>query len=217
MASKLIQHLLSVVGAVVTVAGLLSILTSTSLKSWVKVHSYLVFVCLVFSIAAAFVVIDFAISRKRREGSVHDRRTVAQLLNAIPPNGSTIVWLKELFISKSIPIKHLDVLYDVFTEMQRNIVGLDNSKANRVYGNLRDAIVEFHSLAAFNLFSNEQYTVLERSPQWPWEQWQEASQEINNAHTTLIKAYDEFVRVCHKERLTDGDWGNAAQKLESAP
>lgn len=202
MARKLIQHLLSVIGAIVTGVGLLSIVTSTSLRSWVKVHSYLVFIGLILSIAIAFIVIDFVVSRERREGTPHDRKIVAQLLNAIPPNGNLIIWLKELFISKSIPIKHLSTLDDVASEMGRNVVGLDNPKANRAYSSLRDAIDAFHSLANFNLFSNDTYTVMERSPEWPWEQWRQASDEINNARVILIRTYDEFVRVCHKEHLT---------------
>jgi hypothetical protein len=55
--SVLMKHLSSLVGAIVTLGGLLSLLSSDSVKMWVKTHSYLVFVLLVLSVASAFLII----------------------------------------------------------------------------------------------------------------------------------------------------------------
>jgi NhaP-type Na+/H+ or K+/H+ antiporter len=195
------RHLLSFIGAIVTIAGLLSLLTSQSVKTWIKDHSYLVFIVLILSVTTASVVIDYVLSKKRRIATAHDRKIAEGLLNELPPDGSLIVWLKEFFISKSIPVKYLDLLEHIASQMHLNVVGLDNPEANQAYRRLESSAYELHSLACFNLFTNEDYTLMQNSPDWPWEQWQEASKQISEARSALVEAYDEFLQVCHKGGL----------------
>lgn len=201
MPAMLMKHLWSLVGGVVTLAGLLSLLASKSVKSWVKGHSYLIFIILIITVAIAFVVIDFILNRKRRQATEHDRRVVGDLLRALPPNGTVIVWLKDSFISKSVPIRYAEILEGVLNQMRFNVVGLDNLQANEAYGKMRDAIEKFIYLTTFNLFSNRDHTVAQKSPEWPWEQWEKASNEIDESCTALISTYDGFLRVCHKNQL----------------
>ncbi len=201
MAVILTKHLSSLIGVAAALAGILPMLTSNFVKNWVKSHSYLIFVILVITVTVAFVVIYFILNRKRGQATEHDRKIAANLLGALPPDGAIIVWLKKTFISKSVPIKYADILDDVLTRMRLNAVGLDNSQANEAYGKLREAIEKFTTLVTFNLFSNRDYTVLEKSPEWSWVQWKKASDDINEACTTLVKVYDEFLRVCHRNQL----------------
>jgi hypothetical protein len=192
---------LSVAGAVVTIAGILPLLTSASLKSWVRTHSYWVFVTLILAVTAAFIIIDIILTRKRQQGTDHDRETVSGFLERISPRSQIIVWLKENFISKSVPIKYVDLLDELSHEMKLNVMGLDNSSANQAYGTLRDAILVFLEHVTFDLFSNSEHTVLQNSPDWTREDWIAASGRINQARDTLVRTYDDFVRTCHKYGL----------------
>lgn len=201
VAGLLTNHLLFLLGAVLTVTGIVSLLTSKAVRIWTKDHSFLIFIILIMTVAASFVTIDFLLNGKRREATTHDRRMVRDVFEALPPDGPLIVWLKELFISKSIPIRYLTTLDNLSSKMRLNVVGLDNARANQAYGKLKEAIEVFHSTATFNLFSNDTFTTMEKSPDWPWEQWKKASDEIVEAHRVLVETYDQFVHVCHRYRL----------------
>jgi hypothetical protein len=201
MTAMLAKHLSALIGAAVTVAGILSLLTSSSVKNWVRNDSYLIFIILIIVVTVAFVIIDFILNRKRQQATGHDRKIVANLLSALPPDGAVIVWLKESFISKSVPIKYVDVLGDMLTQMRLNVVGLDNPQADEAYRKLKEALANFITVVTFNLFSSQDYTALQKSPEWPWAQWKKASDEINGACTMLVRVYDEFLLVCHKNQL----------------
>jgi hypothetical protein len=195
------KHLLSLAGGVTTIAGVVSLVTSDSLKNWVKTHGYLVFLILVLAITAAFVVIDIILSKKRKQGAEHDRRIVAQFMEKLPPHSQLIVWLKESFISKSVPVKYVDVLDELAHGMKLNVIGLDNAPANQAHGTLLNAIQEFLEYVTFDLFANADHAVLQNSQDWNREDWLAASARINHARDALVKAYDDFVLVCHRSGL----------------
>ncbi len=192
---------MSVIGAIVTIGGLVSLLTSEAVKMWVRNHSYWVFLALTLSIAAAFVAVDYVRSKKRKEATEHDRSVVVKILDKIPPDGKAIVWLKELYISKYAPVEYLNVLDAVHDQMQLNVIGLDNAEANGAYDRLKIAIGNFHSLVSFNLFMDDDYKTMTASQSWPWEQWKEVSHQLNEADDALVKAYDDFLRICHRNQL----------------
>lgn len=81
---------MSVIGAIVTIGGLLSLLTSGAVKTWIRNHSYWVFLALTLSIAAAFVAVDYVRSKKRKEATEHDRSVVAKILDKMPPDGKAM-------------------------------------------------------------------------------------------------------------------------------
>lgn len=201
MAVMLTKHLSSLIGAVVAIASVLSLLASKSVKSWARGHGYLILIILIAVVVTAFIVTDFLLNRKSEQAAVHDRQVVADILHALPPDGPIIVWLKDSFISSSVPIRYAEGLEGVFNKMRLNVVGLDNSQANEVYGKLRDAIYKFIYITTYNLFSNQDHTAAVKSPEWPYEKWSKVSDEINEACMALISAYDEFLRVCHKNHL----------------
>jgi hypothetical protein len=86
LAVTLTKHLSSLIGSVVALAGTLPMLASKSVKTWVESHNYLIFITLVITLAAAFVIIDFILNRKRDQVTEHDRKIVANLLSTLPPN-----------------------------------------------------------------------------------------------------------------------------------
>lgn len=201
MANRLTKHLLSVIGAIVTIGGLLSLLTSGAFKTWIRNHSYWVFLALILSITTAFVVVDYVRSMKRREATEHDRSVVAKILGRMPPDGKTIIWLKESYISKYAPVEYLDILDAVHDQIQRNVVGLDNAEANQACEKLKSAIGNFHSLVSVSLFMDDNYKTMNMSQSWPSKQWKEASHQLNETHDLLVQAYDDFLRICHRNQL----------------
>jgi hypothetical protein len=201
LVNQLMKHLWSFMGAIVTVAGLLSVLTSHSLKAWLKDYSYLIFIILVLSVAAAFVIIDYLVNKERRAATAHDQKLVGEVFDALPPNGSIMIWLKDQFVLKVVPVKYLDALDDVAYKMHLNVVGLDNPEANQAYRKLQDTIGTFYSLVESNLFMDGDPTVMKYAPEWPIERWRAASKQIKEARSTLIDTYDEFLRICHKNGL----------------
>jgi hypothetical protein len=104
-------------------------------------------------------------------------------------------------MSKSVPVKYIERLEMVFDSMRLSVVGLDDPDANRSYARLRDAIERFLEVTTGNLFASPDYTAMQNSPDWPWEQWKAASDEINTACNELVVAHDEFVLSCHKNGL----------------
>jgi hypothetical protein len=85
--------------------------------------------------------------------------------------------------------------------MQRNVIGLDNTEANQAYDRLKITIGNFRSLVSVNLFMDDDYKMMTASQSWPWEQWREASHQLNEADDALVKAYDDFLRICHRNQL----------------
>jgi hypothetical protein len=160
-----------------------------------------VFIAWVLTAAVALVVIDIILTRKRRQATIHDQRVVKEILGVLPPRGPIISWLKDDFMSKSVPVKYIERLEMVFDSMRLSVVGLDDPDANRSYARLRDAIERFLEVTTGNLFASPDYTAMQNSPDWPWEQWKAASDEINTACNELVVAHDEFVLSCHKNGL----------------
>jgi hypothetical protein len=191
----------SLIASAVAIITLLTALASEPLKAWVRGHSYWVFVALVLSVAGAFGVVDYVSSRRRDGATEHDLSVVAKIVDGMPPDGDTIVWLKESFISKYVPVKYLDVIGAVRDQMERNVLGLDDPESNQAYETLRDALGEFHSLICSNLFMDDEYKTMISSDEWPWDQWKEASDQINEARGSLVRAYDSFLRACHRSQL----------------
>jgi hypothetical protein len=109
--------------------------------------------------------------------------------------------LKESYLSKYAPVEYVNVLDAVHDQMQRNVIGLDNTEANQAYDRLKITIGNFRSLVSVNLFMDDDYKMMTASQSWPWEQWREASHQLNEADDALVKAYDDFLRICHRNQL----------------
>ena len=95
IAALLSSHLLSLAGGVLTIAGIVSLLVSTSVRSWVSSHSGLVFDALIVVSLIAFVLADYVAKTAREASSSHDRETVSKFLGIMSPDSVMTIWLKE--------------------------------------------------------------------------------------------------------------------------
>lgn len=202
---RLMKHLWSFIAALATIGGLLSLTSSTAIRTWINKYSYWVFLVLILVVGIViFFAIDYAESIKRKEPSAHDRSVVAKILEAIPPDGKTIIWLKELYVTKYAPVKHIDTLDEVYDQMERNVIGLDDRKANRAYLALKNAIADFCTVTNFELFFDDHD---DRMLKMKWydsrEEWKQTRDQLIEARDALVQAYDDFVRACHDRQLID--------------
>jgi hypothetical protein len=69
MAVRLTKHLFSMIGAVLALAGVLSLLASESVKSWAKSHGYLIFIIMIIVLAVAFAVTSVVRPKSAEPGS----------------------------------------------------------------------------------------------------------------------------------------------------
>lgn len=196
------RHVLALIAATVTVVGFSSIIVSSTLKNWVRAHSYLIFVVWLLTIVLALVAIDLLRNRRpeKTPATDHDRESVARVITKLPPDDSVIVWLKDNFITKSIPIKYLDRLSDIAQTISLNVVDLDNPEAELAYRALGSAIEKFNDSINWNMFGSDRGT-MERSYDWPDEQWRTAAEQILENRTNLVNVYDGFLRICHKNNI----------------
>jgi hypothetical protein len=212
MVDRLTSHLLALAGAIVTIASLVALLASESVKTWAKSHGYWIFIAWILTILVAFIVVDYATNRKRKEATQHDRDFVGRLLSRLPPDGPTISWLKYGFISTEIAVKQMEPLDKLNEQLALVVVGLDNREANDAYDQLRDAIGEFERLVTLHLQLTPDYKRF-KMPRMTDEKFSEARQELLNARGMLLTTYDNFLKICHKNRLDSGP----DQKIYSAP
>ena len=202
---RLMKHLWSFIAAIATIGSLLSLTSSTAIRTWINEHSYWVFLALILAVGIViFFAIHYAGSVKRKEPSTHDRSVVAKILKAIPPDGKTIIWLKELYVTKYAPVKHIDTLDEVHDQMERNVIGLDDRKASRAYLTLKNAIADFYTVTTFELFLDDHN---DRMLKMKWydsrEDWKTTRDQLIEARDALVRAYDDFVRICHDRQLID--------------
>ena len=205
MIKRLTDHVLSLIAAVVAIAGFISLLTSQSVERWVKGHSLWVFAGFIISIALTFIVVDYVTSRKGAEATEHDRIRVAHVLMDLPPDGPTIAWLKQGTVWNTLPYHVIEVLDKVLQDMELDVLGLDNRQANEAYVSLQRALEDFRSFVSLNLFmrdnNNRDYTRMSLSSEWSEEHRNEAADKIDALQAVAVRAYDNFLTVCHKKRL----------------
>jgi hypothetical protein len=201
IADHIVAHLLAFIGAIVTIAALISILTSKTVRSWLHVHSSWLFAIWLLTILAAFVAVDYMRNRKQSEPTKHDKDLVRKVLRKLPADGETIMWLKHSYIAKLVLVKHLDVIDDVLMSMHQDVLGMDNRKANHAYCTLRDAMERFRSHVSWNMFMDNTYERMQLSGSWSEKKRDETMTAIVANQEALVLAYDNFLITCHQCRL----------------
>ncbi len=70
---RLATYLLAILSSVVTVAGFLAILSTESLRRWLQVHAYLIFILLVVVILIALLTFKYHIMATATHSSIRQR------------------------------------------------------------------------------------------------------------------------------------------------
>jgi hypothetical protein len=201
IADQIVAHLLAFVGAIVTLAALVSLLASKGIRGLVHSHSSWLFTIWLLTILAAFVAIDSIRNRNQSEPTSHDKNIVKNIFRLLPADGETIRWLKNDYIGKLVPVKHLDVIDEVLVPMHQNVLGMDNRKANQAYCELRDVMEKFRMHISLNMFMDDAYERMLLSGQWSHKKRDETISITEAYQETLVVAYDSFLIICHRCRL----------------
>jgi hypothetical protein len=140
--------------------------------------------------------------------SDHDRNLFHRLLEQIPPDGEVLNWLKNSFVLKYFPVRHLDSVAQVGKIMNLEVIGFDDKEANDRYNDLQHAISNFHDKVLYYTFTDESCTRLEVPAEWrdrkDRQQYNTAMATIAEVRDTFIAAYDSFLNACHEKGIDRG-------------
>jgi hypothetical protein len=139
------------------------------------------------------------------QASGHDRDLFRRLLEQIPPDGEIIDWLKNNFVLKYFPVRHLDTVAQVARVMSLEVIGFDDQEANAQYDDLRHAIEDFHDKVLYYTITDQRGTRLEVPTEWrdreDRKQYNTAMDTIKEVRKAFVEAYDTFLHTCHKKRI----------------
>lgn len=144
-------------------------------------------------------------SSDAEQPSIHDRQLYRKFLDQLPPDGEVIDWLKNNFVLKYFPVRHLETVVQVAKAMSLEVVGFDDQEANDRYTNLRHAIDNFYDKVLYYTITDQGGTRLEVPTEWrdreDRKQYNTAMNTIKEVHKAFVEAYDNFLQTCHKKRI----------------
>jgi hypothetical protein len=131
----------------------------------------------------------------------HDRELYNRLMGLIPPGGEVIDWLKNNFMLKALPLRHVETITQVTKTMSLEVIGFDDKEVRDRYNDLRAAIDNFCSVGLDYTWTDKGNNWLEVPNEWKdkdLERYKIAMTTIANARDTLVAAYGSFLQICHK-------------------
>lgn len=146
-----------------------------------------------------------AVAPAEAQATTHDRDLFLRLLKQIPSDGEIIDWLKNNFVLKYFPVRHLDAVAQIAKAMSLEVVGFDDQEANDRYNELRQAIENFHDKILYHTLTDQGGTRLEvpteRRDRGDSKQYNAAMDTIKEVRKAFVEAYDSFVQTCHKKAI----------------
>jgi hypothetical protein len=209
----------ALIGAVVTIAAFIALITSETLKTWVKHYSYWVAVALVIVLLALWLLTEYAISLRRRlisnaipaadkpldsqtatRPSAHDSRLYSEILTDLPPDGMVMSWLKNDFVAKYMSVGNVDSLDQVIRQLRLKPIGFDDPQLHEITNELIQALSEFSETVTqyYQLTPTQDLLSLSGLSE---KSYQEALWAINNTRESIIISYNLFFRVAHEQGL----------------
>ena len=142
---------------------------------------------------------------QHEHATAHDRELYQRLLKQIPPDGEVIDWLKNNFVLKYFPVRHLDTVAHVAKVMSLEVVGFDEQEANDRYNDLRQAIDNFYDKLLYYTFTDQSGQRLEVPAEWrdreDRTQYNTAMSTIKEVRKAFVEAYDSFLQTCHNKGI----------------
>ena len=146
-----------------------------------------------------------AVAPAEAQATTHDRDLFLRLLKQIPSDGEIIDWLKNNFVLKYFPVRHLDAVAQIAKAMSLEVVGFDDKEANDRYNELRQAIENFHDKILYHTLTDQGGTRLEVPTEWrdrgDSKQYNAAMDTIKEVRKAFVEAYDSFLQTCHKKGI----------------
>ena len=226
------KYVMSAIGVVLSISGFVALVTTQSVKTWVKGHPYPIYLALIVAVLVVAGTLDYAYSMRKRIKlpSDHDKKLYGAALERLPVNGAVISWLKntEMTVSNNadFPADVLDALENTSEFSRTQPVGFDDTQLARSFDSLLEAIrgfcrtVDNWTLAAharqlkgmmapppgtFGL--GEALSGISNpsaSPHVVDADMEEETTALTHHHHELVKAYDHFIRTAHARGIDIG-------------
>jgi hypothetical protein len=213
------KYIMSVVGAVVSISGFVALVTTHSVKTWVKDHPYPIYVALIVAVLVIAGALNYAYSLRKRitTPSDHDRKFYIAALERLPPDGTAIDWLKRTRMTEAsvtdFPADALAALEKTIEFSRMQSVGFDDTRIAGSFESLTGAIAsfcqsverwtfamharQFGQMAPPSGTSPSGTSHPQVSPSATEVNVEEETVILTRHHRDLIYAYDTFIRTAH--------------------
>jgi hypothetical protein len=198
------KYIMSVIGVALSISGFVALVTTQSVRAWVKNHPYPIYLALIVALLVVAGTLDYAYNmRKRiRLPSDHDRKLCATTLERLPVNGPVIAWLKHTKVTEaSVSDFPADVLgaLEKTIEFSRTLpVGFDDAQLARSFESLIKASTSFcHSVDSWTFAAHSQRLKKIMAPPPGDASMEEGTTALTHRQHELVKAYDHFIRTAH--------------------
>jgi hypothetical protein len=209
-----VKYVMSTIGAVVSIGGFIALVTTKSVRIWVKSHPYPIYLALIVAVLVMAGILDYAYHLRKRImlPSNHDKKLYRAALERIPLNGTVVGWLKRTQMTEaSIADFPADVLgaLDLTIKFGQSLpVGFDDPRIAASFEALTTAIASFRQsvdswtfVAHSRQFKGTAVSSSGTSQPLLASRAADASTEeataLTRSHHDLVRAYDRFIRTAH--------------------
>jgi hypothetical protein len=219
------KYVMSAIGAALSISGFVALVTTQSVKTWVKSHPYPIYLALIVAVLAIAGTLDYAYNLRKRIKlpSDHDKKFYGAALERLPVNGTVIGWLKRTEMTEAsvadFPADVLSALEKTIEYSRTQPVGFDDTRVADSFESLIGAIASFRKSVDSWTFATHTrqfkgITALPPdisqpgkplsgtsqppvSPHVASGEMQEDSVTLTRNHHNLVSAYDQFIRTAH--------------------
>lgn len=189
---------MSAIGVAVSISGFVALVTSQSVKAWVKSHPYPIYLALIVAVLIIAGTLDYAYNLRKRitRPSDHDKKFYVAALERLPPNGAVIGWLKHTEMTAvsvdGFPADVLGALEKTIGFSRMRPVGFDDARIAGSFKSLTDSMVSFRQ-------SVDRWTLAVQARQFggTGSSLTAETAALTRRHHDLVRAYDRFIRTCH--------------------
>lgn len=203
-----------------SISGFVALVTTQSVKTWVKSHPYPIYLALIVAVLVLAGTLDYAYNLRKRITlpSDHDKRFYVAALERLPPNGTVISWLKHTEMTEAsiadFPADVLGALEKTVEFSRTQPVGFDDTRIARSFESLAGAITNFrqsvdrwtlamHARQSRRIAAPPSGTPPSGTSQPPISpraidaSMEEETAALTRRHHNFLKAYDRFIRTAH--------------------
>jgi hypothetical protein len=219
------KYVMSAIGAVLSISGFVALVTTQSVKTWVKGHPYPIYLALIAAVIVVAGTLDYAYNMRKRIKlpSDHDKKLYGAALERLSVNGAVISWLKHTELTAAnnadFPADVLDALEKTIEFSRTLPVGFDDTQLARSFESLLEAITGFcrtvdnwtlaaHARQLKGIMTplpgtsglREALSGISNPPVSPHvvdDDMKEETTALTYRHRELVKAYDNFIRTVH--------------------
>lgn len=209
--------LMSILGLVVALAPVIALIVAKGMRQFVKQHPYWIYIALVVAVVAIVILsywIYFLLDKnkalKRSEQNMRaslptdrDREMARKVVNALPPDGDLMRWLKLDFDATSLPASSVRRLGRASETLALSPVDFTDRVAHDSYEACRSALVQFTTTVKQWTKADARGAELRVPDAWKFDQksqYEAATGAINHARAHLVESYDALLSACNRFR-----------------